>query len=246
MEERKDKKRSVKKVLGGILALVLVAVISIAGTLAYLTTKTGPKKNAFTGSDDIALEVQEPNWTEDDSDDMDTDGETLAKAYTPGLTIPKDPLLKNTTAQSFSEWVAIRVDYYKGSVPTSYTDFAKQSGEESNTTKLIESIAFKTTDWIEVSPSGATYQVYVYKSPLASGTTTSKLFEEVKINNNLAKDGSTYPAFNIYISGAAIKVEASHSSITELDATSMAATGNEQKNIKDTLLSELSNVTIAP
>lgn len=229
-------KKKFLKYLGAFMALVMVAVISITGTLAYLQTRTAARQNTFTGSGDISLQVVEEDW----------DGEGSAKAaqYTPGLVIPKDPALKNTTGTNYSEWVAIRVDYYQGSPSSavSYTDFAKQMGEDANTSKVIEGITFNTTDWFDITPPAVNYQVYAYKIPLEQNITTNTLFDEVQINEKLVRDGSgSYPAFHIYISGAAIKVETAHNGITDLSATS-----DENTNIKNALLAELAQVSITP
>lgn len=115
MEEKKDiktnkkekKKTDVKKTLRNLVALVLVAVISIVGTLAYLQQKTGPVKNTFTGSDDITLKVIEPNWEknpgksdetekdEDDNDKTDSEGNVIYKDKVDSY----DPFNKNDTGE---------------------------------------------------------------------------------------------------------------------------------------------------
>ena len=82
MEETKKKKdkTSIKKMLGGFLALVLVAVVSIVGTLAYLGRTTGNTlENTFTGSSDITVTLTEPNWKAAGG------GEEKAQHNSPGL-----------------------------------------------------------------------------------------------------------------------------------------------------------------
>lgn len=235
MEEtkKKEKKGSFIKKLKSLLALVLVVVVSVLGTLAYLQNKTDPVQNTFTGSDDIDLKVIEPNWEEnpgwedqDDDGDIDNDdkvddefvdkvdpddkyntnttkeGENLAKSYTPGLVIPKDPQLENTTGKDYSEWVAIRVDYYIDKTPTKYADFAKNSTNTIDK-EVIEEIDFnlgvdeitRTGDdedggyWIKIDPTDAdaTYELYVYSVPLANGKVTEPLFEQIQINSKIKK-----------------------------------------------------------
>lgn len=233
-----NKKKKVLKYFGAFFALIMVAVVSVTGTLAYLSKKTVAEKNTFTGSGDIGLEVVEEQW--------DATGEAKASQYTPGLEIPKDPALQNTTGTDYSEWVAIRVDYYQGTpaVAVSYANFAKQDGEEANTTKVIEGISFNDTDWYDITPDGATYQVFAYNSKLGNGVKTSTLFDNVQINTKLEK-GVGYPQFDIYISGAAIKVEDAHGGITNLK-TSIEANDTEAKNIKTALLELLASVDGLP
>ena len=85
--KEKQKKKTRKKYIRNALALVLVAVISIAGTLAYLSKKTDTKTNTFTGSGGLEVKLEEPKWNEDN-----------AKNYTPDKIILKNPQLYNGSA----------------------------------------------------------------------------------------------------------------------------------------------------
>lgn len=83
-----------KKKLTTVLAIVLVVALSVAGTYAYLTDKTGPVKNTFTvGNVNIDLT------------------ETTGNSYkmVPGTTIGKDP---KVTVEANSEdcWLFVNVE----------------------------------------------------------------------------------------------------------------------------------------
>ena len=96
-----------KKVYRIILAVVLVAVIAVGATFAYLTAVTPAVTNVFTFSAGVDGVIQEPGWDdktwdldEEDWDEGNTPEEELgrdkAKNIVPGRVIPKDPVLVNT------------------------------------------------------------------------------------------------------------------------------------------------------
>lgn len=101
-KENTSKKKELLKKLRGFLAMVMVAVISIVGTLAYLSRKTDPKVNTFTATPDIDVKLTEDEFDEDE-----------AGNYQPGVVYPKNPTLTNNTDGNSKdgEWVVIRVDY---------------------------------------------------------------------------------------------------------------------------------------
>lgn len=120
-KENNSKKKVILKKLRGFLAMVMVAVISIVGTLAYLSRKTDPKVNTFTATPDIDVTIEEPGF--------DPEG---AKKYQPGVVYPKNPMLRNMTDSEDStdgEWVVIRVDYLVQNQETG------EDGKTTNTTK---------------------------------------------------------------------------------------------------------------
>lgn len=83
-----------KKKLTTVLAIVLVVALSVAGTYAYLTDKTGPVENTFTvGNVDIKL------------------AETTGDSYkmVPGTTIKKDPKV-TVEANSEACWLFVKVE----------------------------------------------------------------------------------------------------------------------------------------
>lgn len=94
--QKKSKKKNAKKWARNGVALGLVAVLSIAGTLAYLQKKTDPKVNTFTGSAGLRLELTESNW-DTDNDGAPDDGEPMKEAgsYIPGTVYTKNPQLVN-------------------------------------------------------------------------------------------------------------------------------------------------------
>ena len=99
MEEKKEvkKKKSsgVKKILVGFLAVGLIVGTTVAVTLALLGTNSNTVENTFTASQDIDLELAEPNY---DS--------TGAGSFQPGESYDKDPTLYNTTGEKNKRHIA--------------------------------------------------------------------------------------------------------------------------------------------
>ena len=209
-----NKKAEWKKNLKIVIAMLLVAVVSVGGTLAYLSDKSDEKQNVFVGSAGIDLELKE------EFDDED------AKDYTPGMVITKSPTLKNTSSTStYYEWVAIKVSYVKDCATDGTGGTAVNYSEL--TDKVIKEINFKadtlgtsgTNDWIKLKTAD-TYSIFVYKTSLKSGAETSALFDEVEIQNpvktwdgveittdNISSGAQTLPSFRIDVIGAAVKDE---------------------------------------
>lgn len=67
---------------------ILIAAISVATTLAYLSTVTNVKDNVFTASGNIVGRVLEPHW------------ETNDGHYVPGRRVSKDPTVDNETSDA--------------------------------------------------------------------------------------------------------------------------------------------------
>ena len=84
-----------KKIVTAGLALVMVAGISVAGTLAYLTSTTGEVKNTFTvGS--ISMELKEEKVTKADgvwTEGTDLVTENRYENIYPGAELPKTPVV---------------------------------------------------------------------------------------------------------------------------------------------------------
>lgn len=167
--KKENKKKEIWKKIRGFLVIVMVAVISIAGTLAYLSRKTDRVTNTFTATDDIEVEVTEPKFTPPPG------------GYQPDVEYPKDPRLANVTGESDggSEWVIMRVDYRtftdsepvtadgkttktRTYIPVSYDDIIYNNTSENNLEadvakgliSIIDDLNSipNTSNWIKVKP----------------------------------------------------------------------------------------------
>lgn len=158
-----------KKFKRGALAAALVGIIATGGTLAYFTNQTGEKANVFTMGSGVSAELKEPTW---DADPFTNElapggplGKELANNFYPGLDIPKDPAIKNTSESDI--YVAIKLDY-------------KSSGAASDFATLDKfiNINFDNTDWTLLNDNTTAY----YRFPLGRDGKTSPLFDKVTID----------------------------------------------------------------
>lgn len=198
------KKYKIKKILKNLLALVLVAVISVAGTWAYLNKKSERIPNTFVGSNGLDLLLKEEKYDKQKT-----------KKYSPGLAYDKDPVLYNITNDGntvYYEWVAIRLDYIIN-VNTNSTGLApgvvsRQAimGLTDPNNGIIESIDFDidntTGNWVRLDlGANVTYEIYVYKYPLINSTKTTYT-DTTNTSNNATQATSgvsgsrTSPLFN--------------------------------------------------
>ena len=118
-----------KKKLTTVLAIVLVVALSVAGTYAYLTDKTGPVVNTFTvGNVDIDLTE---TWN------TDTDGNGVNDAWKmqliPGTSAVKDPTV---TVLGGSEKCYLFVKFEEKNSPTTYLTYTSTLTDANGWTKL--------------------------------------------------------------------------------------------------------------
>lgn len=163
----KAKKRNV------IVALALVALLAIGGTLAYLTSVTGTKENTFTMGDNITGKTEEPGWDENN-----------AKDFTPGKIIAKDPLIHNLSpATADPAYVAMTLTYQKRANENSawedatYDDLNNFINIKKGTAPNY-SDGFNTTDWTLTSNNTIAY----YNTTLKGQDSTSTIFDAVEID----------------------------------------------------------------
>ena len=99
---KKARTNNARRILLLVGLMSLVAVISIGGTIAWLTAETAPVTNTFTPSD-INITLTES--------DADNDGKTLENSYkmVPGGTITKDPKV-SVDANSEACWLFVELE----------------------------------------------------------------------------------------------------------------------------------------
>lgn len=163
-----------------ILSIVLVALLAVGVTFAYLTATTGTKTNTFTLGDNIDIELTEPAW------DADGGGKDLSQNFVPGRNIPKDPKVTNTKDKDV--WVAIKLEY-EG---------------DANSFEAIDAFAYIdfNSNW-EAKDTSKT--VFYYNAILAPSATTSDLFTRVLIDSDKAH--SQLKSFNIKVTAYAVQAE---------------------------------------
>ena len=188
MKKRKENKKSVAITLA---ALCLLGVLSVGGTMAYLTDND-TKTNTFTYGK-VDIELEEPSWNE-----------TKAKDLVANQVVAKDPKIKNVESNDAIVFLKVSVPLKK--VETAADDGTKQAAAvkelfltSADGTTAFNEGAFDNTNWDLISTeyfsAGASIgasktdaadkveRVYGYKTKLAKNTTTSELFKAVKAIN---------------------------------------------------------------
>lgn len=140
-----------KKKLTTVLAIVLVVALSVAGTYAYLTSKTATIKNTFTvGSVDITL-------TETFNTDTDNDNEPDAwqAQLIPGKKYLKDPVV---TVEPGSEKCYLFVKFEEKGNPDTYLTYTSTLTEANGWTKGTGTIPGNV--WYRVVDKNATNNAF--------------------------------------------------------------------------------------
>ena len=165
-----------KKLRNTLIAVGLIAVVGIGGTLAYLSQVTDTKTNTFTMGKGITGETEEPNWKEESGKD-----------YTPGKVIAKDPLIKNTSDTSTDAvYAAATLTYQVKNDAGEWVDTTYDELDKFINIKTIASAdplsyadGFNTADW-KLADNNT--RAYYTKEKLAAQTATSSIFDIVEID----------------------------------------------------------------
>ncbi|MGI6045987.1 MAG: SipW-dependent-type signal peptide-containing protein [Eggerthellaceae bacterium] len=228
---QESNKRNRKTIL---LLLALALALVVGGTLAYLSTTTNTKGNVFTAdsaSASISASLFETAWDgstisntdpASDVDSNDSYGINIAKKMLPGTVAPKNPVIGNTSAAGGeSEYVAMRVKFYKSDSSGSFTEM---SLDETNS--LLEKLAVydgstlpstggitQDSNWVADSGNSTSAVKYFYynTSIAANGGTTSALFDNVGIVSSADSTYMTWlttncpKGYKIEVDGAAVQ-----------------------------------------
>lgn len=183
-----------------IVALALVALLAIGGTLAYLTAVTNSKENTFTMGKGITGTTEEPKWE-------DT-GKKDAENFTPGKVIAKDPQIKNTSdATTDPVYVAATLTYQVSDGKGGWTDTTYAELDKFINIKHASPLVdgFNTANWTMDKDNTIAY----YKGngtnegKLAPDTSTESIFDAVEIDKlaltpeQVASGTSNNPQFDV-------------------------------------------------
>ena len=199
---------SIMKKLGVGLLLIVTVVVAVGVTYSLLKYRTDTINNSFTSSENISIQLREPNWDgyefdqeyigipgsqKDPADQNLTLGIDKASQYMPGDSIEKNPMIKNDS-QSQDAYVAIKVEF----IGTDKQKITKDKFEELYGTLTM------STDFTLIE-SNEDYEVYMYNSVLTHGNQTVALFENVLVNKDIQLVDGKLPSFQINTKGLAVQ-----------------------------------------
>lgn len=118
-----------KKKLTTVLAIVLVVALSVAGTYAYLTDKTGPVVNTFTVGK-VNIDLKETFNTDADGDGTK---DCWKMQLIPGTSAVKDPTV---TVKADSEKCYLFVKFEEKNSPATYLSYTSTLTDANGWTKL--------------------------------------------------------------------------------------------------------------
>lgn len=196
----------------GLLAICIVALLAVDGTIAYPQDITDPLENHLVATaDGLKANLDEPAWKAADAINL-----------VPGSDVAKDPQITNTG--DIDEWAAIKVTFCYG------PDAGASAGKPllaADLTKVLAAvtIVWNTTNWSrfddsltgDTSLDSALSQTFYYKTPVkaaatsppAAADTTIPLFSKVTINasNTQAQmvELKTMGGFRIYVEGSVVQ-----------------------------------------
>ena len=171
---KKARTNNARRILLLVGLMSLVAVISIGGTIAWLTDSTDQVVNTFTSSD-INVTLTETNTN------ADNDGSDLTNSYkmVPGSTISKDPKVK-VEAGSEACWLFVKIE--KSTTLDNYISYTVADGW----TQLadVDGVYYREVD---ATTADKTFSVLANDNVTVNGTVTKEMMEA------LAKDGAVQP-----------------------------------------------------
>lgn len=219
--------KRMKKIL---LIFAAVAMVSVGVTLAYLQDVTDTVVNGFSSDKRLSLLLREPLWDGFGFDDKypanTTPGQianpdvanqelgiTKAMNYNIGETIPKNPIVKNTSQNGEQEFVAIKVEYVLINngmeqiiSKADFSDvYAKTiSNNDANRDGIHD-------EFVNISNQLDRYDLYLYGTQanptvLGAGQLTPYLFDSIAIDTGIVPDHSgKLPNFQIRVTAYAVQ-----------------------------------------
>lgn len=191
--------KNAKKKIKMLIATVAVVVVSFGATYAFLTSETAELNNTFTPSDNITVEIDEPNWDEDEDGDGHS-GKEDAKNYTANQLIEKDPFLTNTSIanEHNDEYVSLELAYLLEDkngeqhevTYSEFTKIAKVYYEDADK-NIVEGFSPAWTALSAADSENGLNDRFYYNGSedeleiLAQNAKTATIFDYVKINPEL-------------------------------------------------------------
>lgn len=216
-----------KKIVLGLTSVVVVSAMAIGGTLAFLTSQTKEMKNTFKAvSTNVSGLIRESTWdgyafSDLKPDSTQPDGQSAnpnytgteqlgiakASAMTPGMTIPKNPTLKNTSP--IPVYMAIKVTYNDRAKFAAIASLAENNGWEKADKKTYAQFTDPNSDIYFYTGTTADAKGNVKTNDVLktvdSTNTTNALFENIKIDSKIDYTTLNSNQFDVDVTGAAVQ-----------------------------------------
>ncbi len=199
-------KKTMKRVLPVLALVLVVAVASVGGTIAWLTDKTGEVKNTFTvGNIDIDLyETKKPDGTDIENQDGSLGRvEDWNAKLIPGNKYAKNPIV---TVKANSEDCYLFVKFEENNNPSNYLTYTStltvaNGWTQGNGTTIPANVWYRT-----VFTSNIDQSWYLLKGEELNADSTNAAYVNgfVTVKDDLLKAGST--GENVIVMPAADKV----------------------------------------
>lgn len=158
-----------KRIGATIAACALTAIVTVGGTMAYLSAVTGTKENKFTSSKGLTGELTETEWEYDERSWDD---------YIPGDSTGKNPVIV-IDDKGVDAYVAMKVECIDGEgEKVSFTDFQ-------NDYATVSYLGNDGTNskWIQYGDN----DFYVYNAVVPANSDTEPLFDRITINTGIVR-----------------------------------------------------------
>lgn len=178
---------SKKRIITTLSAMVLTGSLAVFGTLAYLSNVTEVKKNVFTSSNDVDVEVKEEKW--------ETEGKDQASNYTPGDVIAKDPTI-SVAQDSESAWVGVKLSFL-ANMDGSKDDEGNPSYTNDEYLKYGQFKGFAQHDgakdgWKKIAENNAGEELYIFETAaITAGKSAPTIFDNITVNAGITKVDTT-------------------------------------------------------
>lgn len=179
-----------KKLITTLGALSLAAVLSVGGTVAYLTDKETVTNRFTVGS--VEIDLTEENWAEEEHQDLQ-----------PGETVKKDPKITNQGVND--AYVYLEVVVPKANIITAAEDGTRLNGGSSTSQELFTFTPNENWTLLKRHDnSSAVIYLFSYDKILANGESTNTLFDTMTFANVIEGqiEGENY---NVYVHAFAIQ-----------------------------------------
>ncbi|WP_195268139.1 SipW-dependent-type signal peptide-containing protein [Eubacterium sp. 1001713B170207_170306_E7] len=151
--------------------IALVALVAVGSTLAYLSSVTDTRENKFTSSKDLKGEITETEWDKNHENGSWDD-------YTPGESTGKNPVI-SIDDNGVAGYIAMKVvckDAANNEI--AFKDFQEKYAH----------VSYKGTDGINAGDweeDNLNPGFFFFKTTLASGDSTSPLFDKVTVETGI-------------------------------------------------------------